>query len=337
MSKNRKHRGGQNRHNIRQQMEHAMMECSRHGRGKRADKKGGIETYDGIYGDVSYDTLKDTVTSFSNFLKRKYPDIKKVSDIATDMAQEYLMENQENWSVRTMENRMTGLRKLNHVINLTFKTADQDFTMGLVKPEKEGVKEDKSEKGKADSQAIRVHCVGSEDLQKLRNDLKCNKSRSRYGVELGARFGLRACEVVGLKAEEIDLEAGVIHIGSYAKNGKHRDVPIRHQDREWIEAVKREVGSGRIVPIEKDSYIKFLRDHFRKCGIEDKYKNEKQHALRKYYASERMRELRGLEAFPLTDQRERDAWNIVKEELGHGNAKREKLYQIYVKDLVEGA
>ena len=75
-------------------------------------------------------------------------------------------------------------------------------------------------------------------------------------------------------------------------------------------------------------YMQDARDD-KGCLLSEKYPKETQHAIRKLYATERMKEERG--QAPLADKKEEmKHWNKVSHELGHGNG-REDLYKTYCK------
>ncbi|MDD5952862.1 MAG: hypothetical protein PUC32_04335, partial [Oscillospiraceae bacterium] len=90
---------------------------------------------------------------------------------------------------------------------------------------------------------------------------------------------------MGLRAEDIDLQSKVLHLGDYCKNGKHRDVPIRPKDFDYIKGIKELVDNGRVCPIREESLNSAVRCHLKKLRLSDKYQKTTVHAIRKLYAT----------------------------------------------------
>lgn len=311
MSK-RKHR-----HSLKSQFYYAIEQQHRHGISKRADARNGMNVYDYVYGIQTDETLRKVAQQLATFVREHYPEIRYVKDITADMVQAMVVAKEGQWTQRTGRQKLSALKKLNHLINQVYK-CDVDFCSQV---------EVTATKG-----SNRVKAVNVADLSLIRVAAAGGRSPGKHGIELQIRAGLRSCEVVRLLAEEIDLDTKILHLGNYCKNGRRRDVPIRPGDLEYFQHLKDTVGSGKIVPVTEKSYIGYLNRIFQRAGVAEKYHDTKGHALRKTYATMRMKELRGdVAADPRTDQAEREAWEIVQQELGHGPRFRPELYNTYVK------
>lgn len=270
-----------------------------------------------IYSRERSESLHKLANKFGTFLKENYPETRFAKDITRAQVQDYLSQNESNWSKRTSEEYCSTFRKLEKIIQHHY-SRKASFADNLIAKQ-------------TDTTDYRNKAMTREDYIRLRDSFSKSNSVAKVGLELAYRFGLRSCECVGLRAEQIDLKNKVLHLGSYCKNGKHRDVPIRDKDFSYIKAVKEQVGLGRVCPIKEESLNRTIRYHMKKLGSADTYLKTTTHAIRKLYASERMQELRGAKNDPATSDGERRAWGVVQKELGHGEKFRMALYETYIK------
>ena len=142
-----------------------------------------------------------------------------------------------------------------------------------------------------DKTQIRNLAMSKGDLNKLKCELGKSKSPNALrAIEISSRVGLRVNEVNHLRFDHIDLEKGCIHAVEGTKNGKKRDVPIREKDLEFFWDLKYSVKQkspyvcGGILP---DSINKAIRRAMEETGLNRKYINTTEHAVRKLYATER--------------------------------------------------
>lgn len=184
---------------------------------------------------------------------------------------------------------------------------------------------------------VREKAMSREDFLKLRERMENSRSFAKDAIEITARCGLRVDEVAHLKREHIDLERKTLFVsGEGAKNGRERTVPIRDQDLPYFrDLLNRHTSEGYLTTVKADSINKAIRRYMQDTRddkgflLSEKYPKETQHAIRKLYATERMKEERGQE--PLADKKEEmKHWDKVSHELGHGNG-REDLYKTYCK------
>lgn len=184
---------------------------------------------------------------------------------------------------------------------------------------------------------VKDQAMSKDDFLRLREAMKDSTSFSKDALEISYRCGLRVDEVAHLKAEHINLSKKEIYVSSEgAKNGRARTVLIREKDLSYFKDLKdRSAETGYLTKIQSKSIDKTIRRYMKNIkdekgqSLDQKYEKETIHAIRKLYATERMREIRGLE--PLEDKKEEmKAWGKVCEELGHSQ-NRDKLYNTYCK------
>ena len=179
------------------------------------------------------------------------------------------------------------------------------------------------------------------DYEQLRQVYRDNPSLSRgaaQAVELAGRFGLRLAECAGLKVSDFepvglptrgrpkDERPYVIHVREGAKNGRYRDFRVRKGDWPYIADLKRHMAPDAYIcgGIGARAISKSVSGQLDRLGLRERYPREPMHAIRKMYARERFNEEknRGLS--------NREAWDIVAAELGHGKG-RTDLYDVYIK------
>lgn len=185
-------------------------------------------------------------------------------------------------------------------------------------------------------ESLRDKAMSDKDFLRLRESFEGSRSFAKDAIEITYRSGLRVNEVAHLKREDIDLQKKTIYVSREgAKNGRARVVPIQDKDLKYYkELLDRSPQNGYLTNITGDSINKAIRRAMnatrddRGVSLGDKYK-QTEHAIRKLYATNRMREERGIE--PLKDRKEEmKCWDKVSKELGHGEG-RINLYRVYCK------
>lgn len=273
----------------------------------------------GLYSIDRIENLRDFSKQFSNYIKQNYPDVRLVKEITNEHIQSFLNDNASKWTERTANEYITNFKKLDDLLQKTYHT--QEITKDLIVPV-------------ANKTVTRDVAMSKEDLQKLRNSYAARDSKSagRDAIEISYRLGLRAKEIARLNTKNIDIENKMVYVREGAKNGKYRDVPIRDKDLSYFKDLKDRSGEGYIFNVQEDSLNRSIRNELKRIGLNDKYDNTTIHSIRKLYATERMEELRGPVAQdPLVSAEERKCWEIVQQELGHGNNLRMALYNTYIK------
>lgn len=302
---------------IKAQLNHAICENAKIGESKRSYKSQHDGKTNGHTFSVGYtEALRDCAGSFSKFLRVEHPEIRMIKDIKMEIAQQWIDANKDNWSNAMMDNRISQLKVLATQINNTYKGAD--VHMDGLKNSKELTRDDK----------IRDKAMERADYEAIRDKLQRSQSSAKYAVEIAGRSGLRIKEISHLKTENIDLRKNVLHIVEGAKNGKHRDVPIRESDRGYYEKLKDELQCKKqeyvCGGVKENSLNNSIRNAMKELGISEKYKMTSNHSIRKMYAKERMVEELS------KGYSEEKAWSVVQKELGHGDGFRKALYKTYV-------
>lgn len=310
--------------NINQQLNYAISKSLKIGQSKHSAKKNGTYKEGNIYSNNTLQSYKDTAKNLSNWLKEKHPEIKNVVDIKQEHIQEWINDRGKNWSVRTLENHMTKIKYLEQQAKKCFGRDNVNFyNKDYEKPKTK--------------ESTRNTAFSRDDLNRLRETMKDCKGFSKDAIEIGSRLGLRIDEIAHLKREDINLSEKTVYISREgAKNGKARVVQIRDKDTNYFkDLLERYPNKGYLTKNDKNSINKGIRRYMEKTKDKDgifldkKYKNTTEHAIRKLYATERMKELRGSE--PLANEKEEmKKWNIVSKELGHGEG-RKNLYNTYCK------
>lgn len=296
---------------IRAQLNYAITSNTRIGQSKRAyqrleDKK------DGQIFSIQYaENLRETADAFSRFLNTNYPEVRLVKDIETKHIQAYIDAKHEHWSDKTLDNRISQFKVIAADINHTFRLSQK---WEIVKPERP----EKAYK-------VRDKAMEKADFLRLREYFKDKTTEAKKAIEITARTGLRVKEVARLHADRINLDKGVIEVREGAKNGKYRDVPIQPQDRDYFVQLKRD-NIGRYIcnGVLEQSLCRGIRRALKDLDLDKKYPKTSEHAIRKMYAQDRYHaELEKC-------QDERRAWEVVQQELGHGERFRQALFNAYI-------
>ncbi len=299
---------------LKSQLNHCISQSLRIRESKRDYKAAHNGSTDGfIFGTQTAETYRNTANQFSRWMDEKYPGT-KIRHITADHVNEWIKAHEKTWS------RKTALDKISDMRNIMSR-AERVFHKCRFDPKKLQEVAGYTEK-------VRDKAMSKEDIEKIRNSFAARDSRSeaRTALELSARLGMRVSETVDYRnrGKAIDLENRKVTI--VGKNGKWRDIPIREKDLEYMAALKERIGpDGRFCGNTRaESMTRAIRREMKALGISDKYTKTTNHAIRKYYARERMNEERekGLS--------EREAWEIVQHELGHGEKFRQALYDAYI-------
>lgn len=298
---------------IKNQLNYAITQNTRIGESKRAYKSNPNNDKQGQVFSVQYaENLRDTANQFSKFMQEKHPEIRLANDIKAAHVQEWVNEKSPMWSQKTIDNKVSQMGVLFQQMGNTF--GRKDIALDIEKPVC------------TKAHTIRDKAMDKEDLQRIRKEMQNRTTEARTAVEIAARCGLRSKEIARLHSDCINLDKGVLEVREGAKNGRNRDVPIRPQDRAYFEELKANTRGQYVCKgVSEDSLNMGLRRVMEHLEISDKYPKTGIHAIRKLYATERMREERE------TGKDERKAWETVQQELGHGKEYRQALYNVYVK------
>lgn len=319
--------GRKSRANIKNQIRHAIHSADKHGNSKRVDKMNGVDARGYNYSFKTTSALIKAGDHFARFLKENYSHIKMVRDITPEIFAHYYLENKSNWNDRTKYERLQHFKKIERELNNRYKL-DLHFTDG-------------ADIAKTDVK-IRNKAMKMDDYYAILNSFKDNsRSNAKRALEICYRCGLRANEVAHLRYTDINLDKGVLELREGTKNGRHRDVPIRPQDMEYFKKLKNTYRHGKSVYIcggtSAEGLNRTIRRHMKVLvdsqgtNLSDKYEKTTLHSVRKAYALDRMKELRG--PIEINPEREFEAWIVVQQELGHGDKNRIDLYNTYVGEV----
>lgn len=281
-------------------------------------KRGYKATHNGktdgkIFGIQTAETLRATANQFSKWMDRSYPDV-KIRHITAEHVNEWVREHERTWSRKTSLDKLSDMRSI-------MDKAERVYHKCRFKPEALCEAQGRVEK-------VRDRAMTREDYESLKRSFESRESRSEAvtALELSGRFGLRVAECADYRngAQSIDIEHRTLHI--VGKNGKWRDIPIREKDIPYMTALKERIGDrGRLCGTTRaESLDRAIRREMERIGVSKSYERTTQHAIRKMYARERMDEERAV------GKSEREAWETVQAELGHGEKFRQPLYDAYI-------
>lgn len=292
---------------ISQQLQHAVRDNITLGHSKHAERAMGV--HNKIYSIQNSENMLDTAKQFGKWMTANHPEVRWAREINKEHVSQYIESKQQQWNATTQYAKASQIAQLGRLMNETYHS-HVDLRIDMKKPSSEA--------------NIRIVAMERADITATKNALSPD-SNGRTAIEISSRIGLRIKEISHLKAERINLDRRVIEIREGAKNGKHRDVPIREKDISYFSDLKDRIGSGYVTHgVKDDSLNRAIRRAMDRLDISKKYPLTTNHAIRKTYARERYQEEldKGLNS--------RQAWTVVQGELGHGSQFRDKLFETYI-------
>lgn len=298
------------------QLNYACTQHCRMGHSRRAEQHNSNYKYNGYIYSVKYaDSIRDTIRNFTNYMAENHAEVKQAKDITQEHVLGWINNRHNNWSNKTLNNHLSKMHIIEKQVHDTYKSCRNHFA-DIKAPERERMEN------------IRTIAMSKEDFQRLDNVMQGRRTPAKDMIRITRYTGLRANECSHLHKNNIDIEHKVIHVIEGAKNGRHRDVPIKDNYIPYFIDLKNRSTDYVLGGIKTDSLNRAVRRtmntiELTKGTMADKYRLTTDHAIRKLYARERMEEERknGLT--------ERNAWNVVCAELGHG-ADRTDLYKVYI-------
>lgn len=292
---------------ISQQLQHTVRSNISLGHSKHAERSMGVKNK--IYSIQNSENMIQTAQQFGKWMTANHPEVRWAREINKEHVSQYIESKQGQWNATTQYTKASQITQLGKLVNETYH-CHIDLQVDVAKPTSEA--------------NIRNVAIDRADIASIKNALSPD-SNGRTAVEISSRTGLRIKEISHLRAEQINLDRKVIEVREGAKNGKHRDVPIRDKDISYFSDLKERIGSGYVTHgVKDDSLNRAIRRAMERVDISDKYRLTTNHAIRKTYARERYQEE--------LDKRKssRQAWSTVQEELGHGTQFRDKLFETYI-------
>lgn len=299
---------------IKNQLNYVISQNCRIGESKRAYKNNASNSdKQGQVFSVQYaENLRDTANQFAGFINKNHPEIRLANDIKECHVQEWIDEKSAQWSQKTVDNKISQMKVIFQQMGNTFGRNDVDININKPKTVK--------------AHTIRNVAFSKDDIELLRQEMAERTTEGKKAVEIAYRCGLRSKEIARLHSSCINTDKWVLEVREGAKNGRDRDVPIRERDRAYFANLKAETAGDYVCHgVSEESLNKAVRRALSEIGLSEKYRDSTIHAIRKAYATERMMEERQ------NQDDERKAWEVVQQELGHGNRFRQNLYNTYVK------
>ncbi len=324
---------------LKQQLQYTVSKNEKIGTPKRTDKMNPQNLTKSLFGVHRVEDIRKLASTFAKFLKEHHPEVRLVTQITPEMAQEFIHERAflgDGWTISTGLERESQLHVLSQLARQTFQGC-KDFAAGITAEYKRG-------------EPVRVLRFVEEHVEAVKNSFLARGSRSAGydAVEIAARVGLRSEGCAYLKPECIELDKRRIFVTrEMAKGGRERYVPIQDEDYEYFRALKeRTAGREYCLGVQPESLSRAVRREMKRITVEvdgvaktldELYPGTTLHAIRKYWANKRYINLlaeRGVEpASPKYDVDCRAVWEIVRRELGHGKALRMDLFLTYVGEV----
>ncbi len=221
---------------------------------------------------------------------------------------------QEGLSAGTIKNRMAHVRWLSEKVGKSGLVSNNNETLGI----------------DARQYVLNRDLSSKLDLERLK--LVCDE-HLQVSFQLQQLFGLRREESMKLQPQLAD-RGDVLHLEK-TKGNRPRDIPIRTlEQRALLDQAKALAGAGSLIPPNM-KYVEQLNRYKTACirmGL------NKAHGLRHGYAQQRYLELTGRKCpacgglsrrdmSPEIRQADREARQLITEELGHG---RDEVTSVYL-------
>ena len=293
--------------NIKYQFLTAINKHFEEGMDKHALKRAGDMDGTRVFSYADRSGLVDLASSFSNYMKEHHAEVREVRAITTDHVQGFLNSKCATASQKTLDQYASKFRKLEKLVNDTYKSCNVDFHSVATPPS------EKNGGGK-----VRTQMLEKKDFQALLS--RTTNENLVRGLLLSYSCGLRASEVCKLKGSDINTQTNTIHIVD-SKGKRSRDVVIPTQYRQEISAMASI--DGRVCPVQHESLQKAFRRELQRVGLAEQYPNGAFHLCRKAYATQLYQECRG------SGMDIQQSLSKVSVALGHGE-KRNALMREYI-------
>lgn len=302
---------------IKHQLIHAIDSNFKEGQDKHAMKRQGYERQSTIFSYADRRGLIDTAAGFANWLKGQPNAPRHLYDITPQHVQAYLNAHGSAWTAATFKARLSHLRKLEALAGRTYPNSKIAFTDGVTLPS-------------TATAPKRTVQVTEENYQRLLSFSVQSKSQARHAIFLSGSCGLRVSECAKLKGSDITVQpdgSATVRIVD-SKGKRSRTITLNNPDTaSRLAEIRREVGAGRVCPVQSESLNAYLRRAFHALGMTE-YAQHKTgfHALRKLAAQRHYDECRerGLSV--------KEALSETSVFLGHGR-NRDELMKHYVLDI----
>jgi integrase len=307
---------------LRDNLQYCISQNIAFGTSKKNDKDNNLnKDHTKIYSLEDCKGLRDTVKNLCNYLEKTHPEVTKVKQLTSQLIQEWIDYRNLKWSNRTKETHESHLKKINKLVNKTFKSCKKlDFCKDLDFHKVEHKKESKK----------RDIVMERKDLDLLKQSFEGSKSEALVGLQLAESLGLRALEIVNFRASYIDIENKRVILPrgaeSGTKGGRGRTIEIQDKYMPLFQLIYKVYGDKdiKLMSITEDSYNQAIRRKMKELGLNEKYKDTTNHSIRKLWATELYRGLLD-KGYPDCIK----TFDIVSQQLGHGE-NRHDLYKVYI-------
>ncbi len=261
----------------------------------------------------SYNDRKNLInlsSSFSSFMKEKFPDVKLAKNIKNEHINQFLVEKSRTCSTETLNLYRSNFKKLGKTVEAYYH-CEVNW-----KPN--------NYSGYKDS--IRNIQMDFKDYNTLLSSYK--KGSTGYNaLYFCYSFGCRREELSKLKAKDLIISNNKATLKIIdGKGKKSRVVTCSHSNLSYFEEIKSKMGENeRIIPINKESITKNVRLHLKQTNLSEKYDKTCIHSIRKLFAQTSYNNFR-------ENMSKKDALNLVSKNLGHGE-NRLNLMQRYVQEI----
>lgn len=263
--KNKRGKRYRNR-SIEDQFKFAVRKCFIEGKDKHSYKK--QNGYKMDYNVFSYSekfNLYDMSRMFSNFVKENHKEIKKIKDITPEIVKEFL-----DYSAKPHKTAINGCTKnsianYHERINKLAECSNRVYNVNLdyrdvKRPECKLKYIEKKGAGNA---------IPTDNLDKIREYGRRNRSEGSDVIEIISRFGCRRAEATYLNKTDINIDKGII-VFDNTKGGKPYIRELKEEDKELFKDImdKNYSGDNRVFTIQGKSVRKHMSDVQDKLHLE---------------------------------------------------------------------
>ncbi|CUP26665.1 tyrosine-type recombinase/integrase [Clostridium disporicum] len=214
----------------------------------------GRDQADIIFSYTSKINIEKVGKNFAKFMKEEYPQIKKLSDIKANHVQSYLDGKVETCKDTTLKTYGGAMRKLEKLINNTYKSANLDYSSKIVIP--------KSECDDDTNRGVKAQ-ISRDDYNKILDVAKNSSCQSAYAVRLQEHLGIRVSEIATLDRDKVhfsDDGTATINITN-TKGGRSMSRELDEEGSALVkEILEQNFDDNKLFSIRSSSINDYLRD-----------------------------------------------------------------------------
>ena len=300
--------------NLKYQCLTAINASFKPGVSKHSAKRQKLTKTNRIFSYSDRTNLINLSSSFCNYMKVHFPEVKLVKNIKETHINQFLLEKSKICSSKTLELYKSNFKKLGKTIAAYYHCEECNHW------------ELKTFSGYSES--IRNISMSYGDYLTLLSTYNRNLSNNGFNsIYLSYSFGCRVSELAKLKGNDILIdENGSASLRIIDSKGRRSRVSICcHKNMDYLKQLQAK-GEDRIIPIQKESINKNVRTHLQMAGLALKYDRTCIHAIRKLYAQTIFNTFRN------EGKSTKEALNLTSHNLGHGD-NRLSLMQKYIQEI----